>query len=423
MTQFTRREILKAMAAAGVYGGLMPLGGLSNLVFAAEPTSNPILVIVHLRGGCDGLNFISPASDPDFIAARVSELRVLSEGEDAGYSLEHGPAPHIDFRLHAAAGGLAELYKQGNLAFIHACGLTDATRSHFVATDMIERGVGSAVALSATESGWLARSIEARSHVASNGLQAISINGTVTGDLQGLERVMAIPDINYGLPMVGGPGVATVLWSMYGSYKGPMGDAGRLALQLPAMVDQRISRDADGHVIPYQPENGVDYNMARGFANALKSAARLIKMDIGLQAVTLDYGNWDTHEYQQARFRNLVEPLSQGLSAFWNDLSAYHDRMVVVAVTEFGRRLRSNKSGGTDHGRGSLMFVLGGKVRGGRFYGAWPGLSSSQLDEGVDLAVTTDYRRVLTEVLDHVDGGKNSTIFPNYLHKGSLGIF
>ena len=423
MTQFTRREILKALGAAGIYGSAMPLSGLRNLVFASEPLSNPILVIVHLRGGCDGLNFISPASDPNFITARASELRVLNEGKDAGYPLEHGPVPHIDFRLHTAAGGLAELYKQGNLAFIHACGLTDATRSHFVATDMIERGVGSASTLSTTESGWLARSIEARSRVSSNGLQAISVNGFVTGDLQGLERAMAIPDVNYGLPMVGGAGVATVLWNMYSSNKGPVAEAGRLALQLPAMVDQKIVRDADGHVIPYQPENGANYNMAGGFANALKSAVRLIKMDIGLQAITLDYGNWDTHEYQQGRFRNLVDPLSNGLSAFWNDLSAYHDRMVVVAVTEFGRRLRSNKSGGTDHGRGSLMFVLGGKVRGGRFYGAWPGLSSAQLDEGVDLAVTTDYRRVLTEVLDHVNGGKNSTIFPNYLHSGSLGIF
>jgi len=423
MTQFTRRDILKALAAAGVYGGVMPLGGFSNLAFASTPSSSPIVVVVHLRGGCDGLNFVSPASDPDFITARASELRVLSDGKDAGYQLDHGPVPNIDFRLHAAAGGIAELYKQGNLAFIHACGLTDSTRSHFVATDMIERGVGSTAALSITESGWLARSIQARSSASSNGLQAISINGAVTGDLQGLERAIAIPDINNGLPMVGGAGVATALWHMYNNYKGPMGEAGKLALQLPALVDQRIGRDADGHVIPYQPENGVNYSVAGGFANALKSAARLIKMDAGLQAITLDYGNWDTHEYQQGRFRNQVEPLSNGLSAFWNDLSAYHDRLVIVGLTEFGRRLRSNKSGGTDHGRGSLMFVLGGKVRGGRFYGAWPGLSSARLDEGVDLAVTTDYRRVLTDVLDHVNGGKNSTLFPNYQHPGSLGIF
>ena len=423
MTQYTRREILKALAAAGIYGGVMPLGGLSNFAFAAEPSSGKIIVMVHLRGGCDGLNFISPASDPDFIAARASELRVLNEGKDAGYQLEHGPAANVDFRLHSAAGGLAELYKQGNLAFIHACGLTDATRSHFVATDMIERGVGSTALLSASEAGWLARSIELQSEGSVNGLKAISINGAVTGDLQGFDGAIAIPDLNYGLPMIGGGGVAAALWSMYNGDKSAVGEAGKLALQLPATVDQKIKRDADGHVIPYQPENGANYNGAGGFANALKSAARLIKMDAGLQAITLEYGNWDTHEYQQGRFRNLVEPLSNGLAAFWNDLPAYHDRIVVVGITEFGRRLRSNKSGGTDHGRGSLMFVMNGKARGGRFFGAWPGLSSANLEEGVDLAVTTDYRRVLTEVLDHVNENKNSTIFPAYVHPGNLGIF
>lgn len=422
MIHVTRREILKALASVGLYGATMPFG-LNNLVFSAEPSANPILIVVHLRGGCDGLNFISPASDPDFIAARAFELRVQADGKNAGYALEHGPTSNIDFRLHAAAGGLAELYKQGNLAFIHACGLTNATRSHFVATDMIESGVGTEAALSHAESGWLARAIETQDKTSSSILQAVSINGTVTGDLKGINGAFAIPDANYGLPMVGGAGVATALWDMYSNHKGPVGEAGRLALQLPVLVDQKFGRNAQGHTLPYQPENGANYDKAGGFANALKLAARLIKMDVGLQAITLDYGNWDTHEYQQGRFRGLVEPLSNGLAAFWNDLSAYHSRMVVVTLTEFGRRLRSNKSGGTDHGRASLMAVLGGKVHGGRFYGTWPGLNSAQLEEGVDLAVTTDYRRVLTEILDHVNERKNATIFPGYHYAGGLGIF
>jgi uncharacterized protein (DUF1501 family) len=146
-------------------------------------------------------------------------------------------------------------------------------------------------------------------------------------------------------------------------------------------------------------------------------------MDIGLQAVTFDYGGWDTHEYQAGRFNNLIGPLSNGLTAFWNDMAAFHDRMVLVTLTEFGRRLRSNKSNGTDHGRAGLMAVLGGKVRGGRFYGKWPGLSSAQLEEGVDLAVTTDYRQVLTEILDHMNGRKNAAAFPDYRYPGGLGIF
>jgi uncharacterized protein (DUF1501 family) len=210
---------------------------------------------------------------------------------------------------------------------------------------------------------------------------------------------------------------------MYAGYKGPVGEAGRQALQLPVIIDQKINRDMQGHVIPYQPEKPANYDAAGRFADTLKSVARLIKMDIGLSAITLDYGGWDTHEYQAGRFRNLVGPLSSGLAAFWNDIAAYQDRVVVVTVTEFGRRLRSNKSNGTDHGRAGLMAVLGGKVHGGKFYGTWPGLASAQLEEGVDLAVTTDYRQVLSETAAHVTGQQNIDIFPGYKPFGNLGLF
>ncbi len=419
MPQMTRRQILKALAAAGVSTAALPM--IRHMAFAAEASDKPILIVLHLRGGCDGLNFISPANDPDFIAARASDLRVLDDGKDAGYSLANGPAAHIDFRLHALAGGLSELYKQGNLAFIHACGLTDATRSHFIATDMIESGVGSDADLTRMESGWLARAL--MEHGSPAALQAIAVSGDIAGDLHGLNNVLAAPDVNNGLPFVGGANVSTALWSMYGNTPGPVGEAGKLALQLPTIIDQKVIRDAQGHTIPYQPDNGASYDKAGGLANTLKSVARLVKMDVGLQAITMDYGGWDTHEYQAGRFRNLVEPMSNGLAAFWNDLSAYHNRLVVVGITEFGRRLRGNKSGGTDHGRAGVSFVLGGRANGGKFYGQWPGLSSAQLDEGVDLAVTTDYRRILTEVLDHVNGQKNAAIFPNYHYTGGLGIF
>jgi len=416
MFQMTRRDILKALSAAGIYGA-MP----ARMVFAAAPAAQPILVVLHLRGGCDGLNFVSPSNDPDFIAARVSDLRVEADGPTPGYALANGPVAGIDFRLHNAAGGMAELYKQGHLAFIHACGLTDQTRSHFVATDMIERGAGSEKDLTRLDTGWLTRMLKTQNGSAP--LQAVAVNGVISGDLDGLEHALAVPDVNNGLPYVGGPAIATALWGMYSNYQGPVGEAGRLALQLPVVIDQKISRDLQGKAIPYQPENGANYDTAGGFAGTLKSLARLIKMDIGLRTITLDYGGWDTHEYQAGRFRALVGPLSNGLAAFWNDIAAYQDRVVVVTVTEFGRRLRSNKSNGTDHGRAGLMAVLGGKVNGGKFYGAWPGLTSDKLDEGVDLAVTTDYRQVLTEAVNFTTGQRSADIFPGYMPPGKLGIF
>ena len=419
MIELNRREVLKALATVGISAAALPFG-LRSLAFGAE--ANPILIVMHLRGGCDGLNLISPATDPDFISTRASDLRVLADGKDAGYALANGPVSTIDFRLHNAAGGLAELYKEGNLAFIHACGLTDTTRSHFVATDMIEAGVGTQTDLSRSENGWLTRSIEANGKP-TEGLEAVAVSGAIAGDLRGLDFALAAPDVNNGLGPIGGAQVSSALWQMYGNRGDALGKSGRLALQLPIIVDQRVERDAQGKIVPYAPENGANYDSAGGFANALKSAARLIKMNIGLQAITLDYGNWDTHEYQPGRFRGQVEPMSNGLATFWNDIHAYHDKVVLVMVTEFGRRLRSNKSNGTDHGRAGVMSVLGGKVEGGRIYGKWPGLGSSQLEEGVDLAVTTDYRQVLSETLDHVKGRKDAAVFSGFKPTEPLGLF
>ena len=420
MINVNRREVLKALTAAGLFCAPLPFG-LRSLAFATEE-STPTLVVIHLRGGCDGLNLISPADDPDFIAARPAELRVLKDGKDAGYALGNNLSTPIDFRLHAMAGGLNELYQNKHLAFIHACGLIDSTRSHFVATDIIEAGIGSTNELLHSQSGWLTRAI--RSHTKTNqGLEAFVLNGLIPGDLLGLEQVLAATDINNGLPSVGGDAVATALWQMYSHRNDILGKSVQQALKLPSVIDQRISRDPQGHIIAYTPENGANYDKSGGFGSVMKSAARLIKMEVGLQAITLDYGGWDNHENQAGAFRNLVSTLSTGLNAFWNDINAYHNRVALVMITEFGRRLRSNNSGGTDHGRASVMTVLGGNVQGGKLYGKWPGLSTSQLIEGVDLAVTTDYRQVLSEILLALNAGSTVDIFPGFRPINSLGLF
>jgi uncharacterized protein (DUF1501 family) len=149
------------------------------------------------------------------------------------------------------------------------------------------------------------------------------------------------------------------------------------------------------------PANNASYPTETGaeLSNALKTAAQLIKLDLGIQVVTVDYGDWDTHINQAYRFPELVKGLSQSLAAFYNDLSQQRQRLTVVVMSEFGRRLKSNQSNGTDHGYGGMMMALGGQVNGGRIYGEWKGLSSENLDDGADLAITTDYRAVLSEIL------------------------
>lgn len=418
--QITRRDILRSAAATTTLAGIVP--GITGLAFADEGVNRGLLVVVHLRGGCDGLNLISPANDPDFIAARVSELRVAADGQDAGHQLFGGPDPKIDFRLHSAAGGLAELYGSGQLAFVHAAGLTDATRSHFVATDMIEHGVAGDAALTRTGSGWIARYQQAMGN-RGFGL-GVAAAAAPSGDFAGSATALAVADLSGGFGTPGGPQVDEVLQRLYVRTNDPVVAAGRSALDAMHLLDQRVPRDAQNHPLAYSGEGNVSYDPAGDLARPLKTVAQIAKMQIGLEIATVDIGGWDTHDGQLGRFRNAVTRLSTGISAFYADMARYHDRLIVITVTEFGRRLRSNRSMGTDHGRAGVMAILGGQVRGGRFYGRWPGLSSEKLDEGVDLAVATDYRQVLSEVLAaHSNGAPLSAVFPDFRDPGPLGIF
>ncbi|HWK44286.1 MAG TPA: DUF1501 domain-containing protein [Stellaceae bacterium] len=417
----SRRAVLGGGAAAGIAAGLLPMPGLSHLAFAAGGADRGLLLIVHIRGGWDGLNFISPASDPDFMAARVAELRVLDDGPTPGVALPNGPDPKIDFRLHPAAKPLAELYQDSHLAFIHAAGLTNATRSHFVAMDMLDRGIADNGAVASTPTGWLTRYLKVTG--ARGGAAATSVSGSVAGEFAGWPSALAVPSLDGGFGPPGGPQATQVLRRLYGAAPGDIGAGGRDALAAMAEIDGKLPRDAQQKPIAYQPDHDVNYDPAADFGRPLKTVAQLMKMDLGLEVATVDVGGWDTHENQAGRFQDRVGRLANGLAAFWNDTSRYHDRMTVVVLSEFGRRLRSNKSGGTDHGRGGVMAVLGGQVAGGRFYGNWPGLAPDRLDEGVDLAVTTDYRRVLTEVLERHSPDRPPTgVFGSYTYPGPLGI-
>jgi len=430
----SRRSLIQGTALA-LGCGLVPLPGLRRLLFAAETKTDGILVVLHLRGGCDGLNLLSPASDADFIEARNSDLRVLADGNDAGHAIVHAQAAATEFRLHAAAGALAELSDAKHLAFIHAAGLIDTTRSHFVATDMIEHGVADGAALNRTTTGWLARAMASgNGEPAGAGVvRGVSTSNAPSGAWSGDASAISVADLANGLAAPGGPATGSVLERLYGvassdaaaaDAAGEPAAAGRLTLQSMATIDARLSRDAHGKYVAYVAEPGANYDAAYELGRPLKTLAQLIKMDLGLQAATVDLGGWDTHEYQPGRFHNQVERLSQGLGAFYNDMGRYHDRLVVVVVTEFGRRLRSNRSNGTDHGRGSVMMVLGGRVAGGKIYGRWPGLKADQLEEGVDLAVVNDYRQSLTEVIAHWRGEMNgANVFPGFKPAPNLGLF
>jgi uncharacterized protein (DUF1501 family) len=256
----------------------------------------------------------------------------------------------------------------------------------------------------------------------------VSTSSAPSGVWAGDTGVISVADLANGVGPPGGAQTGSVLRALYGGSSGgkdlAVATAGRVTLDAMSAIDAQLVRDPHGKYVAYQPQPGVNYDVAYELGRPLKTLAQLIKMDLGLQAATVDLGGWDTHEYQQGRFRNQVERLSQGLGAFYNDMARFQDRLVVVVVTEFGRRLRSNRSNGTDHGRGSVMMVLGGRVAGGKIYGRWPGLKAEQLEEGVDLAVVNDYRQGLSEVLDHWRGPSYaSAALPGFKPAANFGLF
>jgi uncharacterized protein (DUF1501 family) len=387
-----RRDFLKAATAAGCF---LPFSGIADLAFGDSVDRRPLLVVVFLRGGADGLQLVAPTDDPDYIAARPPELRVLNSGERAGHRLVQSLDRALDFRLHFEAAPLARLYESHRLAIVHAVGLTAGTRSHFVAQDLIERGIADEKRLGQFADGWLARAL------AKNGgrISALSTTASPAFSLRGLTSALATPDLSSGSSLPWGRPTSKLLRTLYMTGQGPAHTAGLNALDMLDTIDRQLPKDGTGKVLPYRPEGNASYEGTGDLARSLTSVARLARMEVGLTAACVDHGGWDTHENQPGRLANQVRQLSLGLAAFHDDLAASDRKAVILVMTEFGRRLRANKSNGTDHGHGSCWLILGDGVDGGKLQGQWPGLATSQLDQGVDLAVTTDYRTVLAEVL------------------------
>ena len=367
-------------------------------------SNDPILVVVFLRGGADGLNLISPTADVDYIAARPEEMRVLRKGDEAGHAMAD-MAADVDFRFHPQARGLSELYNAGEMAVIHASGLTDGTRSHFDAEAKMERA-----AVSGAAGGWLGRWFASQQL---DGILPLLSVGSAPDSVRGAHDVAVAENLE-DLIMAQGADLAPIIRQRLLKSLGQhplLGAPIRRLVQLSSTLQSQII-DADGEVKSYTPR--VDYPES-DLAGAFKTIARSIKLGLGLRVATLDFGGWDTHEDQTATFGNNVDRLSSSLLAFWRDLGNDAERVNVVVMSEFGRRLRANTSGGTDHGYGNAMMVLGAGVNGGRMLGDWPGLANDALDDRADLAITTDYRHVLAEVMgQHMVAENIAALFPAF---------
>jgi uncharacterized protein (DUF1501 family) len=385
----TRRRLFHATTALALAPSVRAFAGPA----ATLQPGAPVLITVFLRGGMDSLGVVAPVEDHNYTADRPPEMRLLADGDKPALRLEGGPAG-LDFRLHPEMTALHDLYKDKRVALVHASGLANGTRSHFGAQELMERGLADPNDSSHVKGGWMARWLAATGEAQA---PVFSATPGVPDELATHADVICAVDLRGGMNLPGGKQAANVLAHLYGIDNGPYDTAARRTLAGISLIDSRL-RQPDGKMAPYLPGGGATYEETE-IGRSLQSVARVIRMDLGIRAFAIDMGGWDTHENQPPRLAALTGQLSRGLAAFHTDLHDRLDRVVLVVMSEFGRRLRSNRSNGTDHGHAGVTIVSAPHIAGGRIHGTWPGLSSDKLDNAVDLAVTTDIRSILAELM------------------------
>jgi len=403
----SRRHLLAATAALPLAHGVRAFAMPDD-----RAAGGPILISLFLRGGMDSLGIVAPVDDPDYVADRPAELRLLAEGDKPALELVGGPA-NLDFRLHHEMKPLLDLYKDRRIALVHASGLDNGTRSHFGAQELIERGIANPDDITRVGGGWMTRWLAATGNAKAPAFAAVP---GVPEELAEHADTICAADLRYGMNLPGGKQAAAVLQHLY-SGNGPVEAAAQRTLQGISLIDAPL-RQPDGKVAPYHPAGGATYEDTE-IGRGLQSVARVIRMDLGIRAFAVDMGGWDMHENQPPRLANLAGQLARALAAFHADMHDRLDRIVLVAMSEFGRRLRSNKSNGTDHGHAGLTIVSAPRLAGGRIHGRWPGLASEQLDNAVDLALTTDIRSILAELMAGplATPGAVAAVFPHFTPK------
>lgn len=395
LPEISRRSFIKRAGVAGVVAGLATEGMFTRLAFAGGAYSGDVLIVLSMRGGMDSLQAFVPTGDPDYEAWRPN-IKIPQ-----GQLLPMGGI----FGMHPSLGSLKPFYDAGDFGVVQAVGMAEPNRSHFSAMEEMERAAPG----SSLRTGWLDRVLGLRpdgepfqaTQLGSNtaasaflgpapelamwSIDSFNLNGVSDSELNRWDT--ALRAVNEGAPAV---------------IEAPASTA------LSALSTAKTLGDADD----YLPANGAAYPDA-GLADALRDVARLIKGNVGLQVAAIDYGDWDMHADQGSVdtgwMHDHLGELSDSLAAFATDLGPLMGGVTLVSLTEFGRTVRENGSGGTDHGYGHAVMMLGGGVKGGEVHGPWPGLADDDLVDG-DLAATTDYRNLLAEVLEKRCGANASDI-------------
>jgi len=372
-----RRLFLKSSGLALVAGGLLP-NVFVKMANAATTKGKKVLVAIFQRGAVDGLNVVVPYGEKAYYDARPT------------IAIPRETVLDLDgfFGLHPSLASIVPYFKDRSLAFVHAVGSPDSTRSHFDAQDFMESGTPG---VKSTEDGFLSRTLTTKK--VQSALRAVALGPALPRILSGSANAVAMTNI---------------------AQFGVRGGIGEFESMYPdAFEASRILKAADPQKL--QPENGAMYP-STPLGNALKQIAQLIKSDVGLEVAFTDVGGWDTHAGEggsQGQLANNLRQFSNAIAAFTCDLGSLMGDVVLVTMSEFGRTVRENGNRGTDHGHANFMLVIGGGVKGGKVYGTWPGLTN--LYENRDLAITTDFRDVFGELLTkQLRVASLKSVFPNY---------
>ena len=383
-----RRDFLNTLALGA--GIVLPLGRHAwAATGTGESPTRKKLVVVMLRGAVDGLNVVAPVGDQNYLRLRPG-IGLASPGMENG-------ALDLDgyFGLHPALASLQPLWQQKKLAFVHASGSPDGTRSHFDAQDYMESATPGR---KNTPDGWMNRLVATLPGTTTPS-RLLGIGPVMPRILAGQAAAVNLPNVAAGTKadILDRPAIGAAFDQLYANHPrfGRAYEDGRKAhreVMMAAAAGTPQMQAADrGAPLP------------NGFPDDAARLATLMRNDLKIQLAFVALGGWDTHVGQGAgtgQLANRLAPLGQGLALLAERLGSLFDDTVVVVMSEFGRTARENGTSGTDHGHGNAMWVLGGKVSGGRVYGDWKGLEDVSLNEGRDLPVTTDFRSVLAQVAE-----------------------
>ena len=386
---------------------------VSQLVFnpTSQSSGKDVLVYIYLQGGMDGLNVVVPYGDVFYYYTRPT-LRI-----QLPYLKDNKSVIDLDgyFGFHPSLAPLKRFYDDGSLAIVHAVGMPDVTHSHNQALNHLESG---SISQLPNPSGWIGRHLNTKIPAKPTPLRAVSFGSTLSGTLRGAQSAVTLQSLDsFGLSgrVADQATYQNYLQSLYQSPSAAaqLSQTAGETQQVLGLLDQMNTLD-------YSTSNYVNYPQST-FGKALADTYTLINANVGLEVACIEMGGWDNHIQEGTIYGDLsrqLDELVQGITAFVSDLGSRMEHVLIMTVSEFGRRVAENNSSGTDHGHGNAMFLMGGGVLGGKVYGTWPTLAPNKLVGSGDLAVTTDYRDVFAEVLKNRMGNPNAAaIFPDYTPK------